>query len=181
MVATAYDAKIDGIYYNFSGNNAMVTHQKYSNGVYTSDYSGTVVIPSTVTYSGKIYSVTSIGNGAFSFCNSMTDVYCYAENIPETDSNAFEYSSIATVTLHVPEGLIEAYRTTAPWSSFKDIVALTSIHGDTNHDGKVDIADAVAILIVMSLGEWDDAADVNGDGMVDIADYIAILNIMAEQ
>jgi len=51
MAASAYDAKIDGIYYNFSGNNAIVTYQRYNDSyhIYSSDYSGAVVIPSSVT------------------------------------------------------------------------------------------------------------------------------------
>ena len=70
MLANAYDAKIDGIYYNFSGNNATVTYRSNS---YNS-YSGTVVIPEIVTYKGKIYSVTSIGSLAFSDCSGLTSV-----------------------------------------------------------------------------------------------------------
>ena len=51
LLASAYDAKIDGIYYNFSGNNAIVTYQRYNDSyhIYSSDYSGAVVIPSSVT------------------------------------------------------------------------------------------------------------------------------------
>ena len=75
-VANAYYAKIDGIYYNFSGDEAEVTYREYRyyNGTYYSDYSGAVVIPSTVTYNGKTYSVTSIGNFAFSECTSLTSI-----------------------------------------------------------------------------------------------------------
>ena len=70
IVANAYDAKIDGIYYNFSGDNATVTYYSTSGN----SYSGAVVIPSTVTYNEKTYSVTSIGNGAFRYCESLTSV-----------------------------------------------------------------------------------------------------------
>ena len=69
-------------------------------------------------------SVTIIGEYAFSYCISLTDVYCYAENVPSTDSDAFKNSFISSATLHVPAGSIEAYRTTAPWSSFGSIVAI---------------------------------------------------------
>lgn len=59
MVASAYDAYIDDIYYNFSsGNKATVTYKSLGN----KSYSGAVVIPSSVTYNGTTYSVTSIGN-----------------------------------------------------------------------------------------------------------------------
>ena len=76
MMASAYDAKINGISYNFSGSEAEVT---YSNNDNTTNYSGSVVIPESVTYNGKPYSVTSIGNGAFGNCSGLTSV-----SIPES-------------------------------------------------------------------------------------------------
>jgi len=77
-VVSAYDAQIDGIYYNFSGSNATVTYESYTNGNYVSDYEGDIVIPSTVTYAGRTYTVTSIRNYAFRNCSSLTSI-----NIPE--------------------------------------------------------------------------------------------------
>ena len=52
------------------------------------------------------------------------DVYCYADKIPSTQTNAFNDSYIEYATLHVPASAIESYRTTAPWSSFKNFVTL---------------------------------------------------------
>ena len=43
ILANAYDAKIDGIYYDFSGDEAIVTYE--SEGF--NSYSGTVAIPWT--------------------------------------------------------------------------------------------------------------------------------------
>ena len=54
----AYDAKLGNNYYNFSGSEAEIT---YKDTDYNS-YSGSVIIPSTVTYSGKTYTVTKIGD-----------------------------------------------------------------------------------------------------------------------
>ena len=56
-----------------------------------------------------------------------------------------------------------------------------SEEGDLNGDGKVDIADAVAVLEVMARDGNDADADLNGDGKVDIADFVAVLEIMAKQ
>ena len=36
-------------------------------------------------------SVTSIGDGAFRDCPELLDVYCYAEKVPSTESDAFEW------------------------------------------------------------------------------------------
>ena len=92
MVANAYDAKIDGIYYDFSENEATVTYQKYQNGIYTSDYSGAVVIPESVTYDGKTYSVTSIGNYAFFRCTGVTSV-TIPNSVTSIGDYAFRYCS----------------------------------------------------------------------------------------
>ena len=70
-------------------------------------------------------SVKSIGEHAFYCCSELTDVYCYAENVPSTQSDAFDGSYPENATLHVPAGSIESYKATAPWSSFGKIVALT--------------------------------------------------------
>ena len=62
--------EIGGIYYNLSSgetNTASVTSNP-------NKYSGEVVIPATVTYNEVAYSVTSIGNNAFSNCSGMTSV-----------------------------------------------------------------------------------------------------------
>ena len=69
--------------------------------------------------------VESIGYSAFSVCPELLDVYCYAEKVPSTESNAFDDSYPEYATLHVPAASIDSYKATAPWSSFGRIVALT--------------------------------------------------------
>lgn len=73
--------------------------------------------------------VRNIRDYAFASCPDLTNVYCYAENVPNTSSNAFDGSYIEYVTLHVPESATETYSNTAPWSGFKSIVGVT----DTNN------------------------------------------------
>ena len=76
MNVKAYDCKVNGIYYNLSGNEAEVTYDvQYS----SSNYSGSITIPSTIRYKGKTYSVTSIGVEAFDYCIYLTDI-----NIPNS-------------------------------------------------------------------------------------------------
>lgn len=67
--ANAYDFEVDGIYYNFYGNTVYVTHGNMDNS-----YSGAVSIPNSVTYGGKTYSVSTIGDDAFRNCSSLTSV-----------------------------------------------------------------------------------------------------------
>ena len=63
-------------------------------------------------------SVTSIGDYAFKECKDLTDVYCHAEKVPSTGSDAFADSYIEYATLHVPESAIEDYKAKTPWSGF---------------------------------------------------------------
>ena len=70
-------------------------------------------------------SVTSIGYYAFAYCPELLDVYCYAENVPSTGSNAFDGSYPEYTTLHVPDASIDSYKATAPWNCFGKIVGLS--------------------------------------------------------
>ncbi len=62
---------------------------------------------------------------AFANCPELLDVYCYAENVPYTNSDAFDGSDIEYATLHVPAASIESYKVKNSWRSFGKIVALT--------------------------------------------------------
>ena len=55
----------------------------------------------------------------------MADIYCYAEQVPETASNAFNISNYTEATLHVPANAVEAYKSAELWKNFGNIVALT--------------------------------------------------------
>ena len=71
MVASAYDAQINGIYYNLV--KKVKVAEVVPSCVFESDwnnqYSGDIVIPATVDYEGVTYNVTSIGRRAFFNCN----------------------------------------------------------------------------------------------------------------
>ena len=98
-----------------------------------------ITIPNSVTRIGggafqDCSGLTSvnIGNGvkyiyeqAFANCAELIDVYCYAENVPSTESDAFAESYIEYATLHVPAASIEQYKTASPWINFGTIVPLT--------------------------------------------------------
>ena len=68
--------------------------------------------------------IESIENNAFVGCNSVSDVYCYATNVPTTKNNAFENYYISNSILHVPEECVEDYNYEEPWYNFGTIVAL---------------------------------------------------------
>ena len=70
-------------------------------------------------------SVTSIGELAFANCDNLEDVYCNAEIVPNTSTDAFDYSYIEYATLHVPATSVNSYKTTEPWSKFKKVVSIS--------------------------------------------------------
>ena len=73
----------------------------------------TVTVPSTVVF---------IGRYTFAGCTGITDFYCLADEVPETDAYAFSWSGLSDKTLHVPGASLESYRNTDPWSRFGSIV-----------------------------------------------------------
>ena len=89
--AFAYDAEVDGIYYNFKGNEAIVTcYSSTSTYRYNKDgYNGDVVIPEKVTHNGKTYDVTSIESNAFYECSTLNSIKI-PSSIASSGSLAFE-------------------------------------------------------------------------------------------
>ena len=98
VAAKAYDACIDGVYYNLK-TEATVT---YKDTNYNS-YSGTVVIPDFVTYNGKTYSVTKIGSLAFASCSDLTSV-TIPDGVGSIEERAF-YGCISLTSVNFPNSI----------------------------------------------------------------------------
>lgn len=71
LIALA-STKINGLYYDLNTTNQTAAVVNSSN--YSSSLSGEVVIPSTVVSNGIKFTVTSISNGAFARCASITSI-----------------------------------------------------------------------------------------------------------
>jgi len=71
--------------------------------------------------------IYSIGSLSFSSCEALEDVYIYAEEVPGTNKDAFTDSYPEFITLHVPEGCVDAYKAEEPWDTFKGVVAINSV------------------------------------------------------
>ncbi|WP_366944475.1 leucine-rich repeat protein [uncultured Barnesiella sp.] len=95
--ASAYDFQVGGIYYNLNGEEVTVTNELGNSTSHS--YSGDVVIPSTVTYDGNIYLVTSIEWGAFSGCWGLHSV-TIGNSVKSIGLDAFsDCTSLHSVTI----------------------------------------------------------------------------------
>ena len=98
----AEDFSVEGIYYNIltdKTNEVEVTYRGSFEDSYTNEYSGSVTIPASVTYNGTTYSVTSIGEGAFYNCSSLTSV-TIGNSVTSIGEGAFYFcSGLTSVTI----------------------------------------------------------------------------------
>jgi len=64
---------------------------------------GTITIPSTVSYDGVTYTVTSLGNGAFVMCTKLTGVSLPSTLVTIKDSAFYQCTSLTSMV--IPEGV----------------------------------------------------------------------------
>ena len=67
--------------------------------------------------------VTNLDSKCFANCDELSRVYCFAENVPTTASDAFDNSYINYAALHVPTASVAAYSAADVWKDFQSIVA----------------------------------------------------------
>ena len=117
MVVGAENVEIDGIYYELVSKAKQAIVKPKSSGY----YSGNVVIPTTVTYKGEEYSVTSIGYNAFYNCSGLTSI-AIPNSVTSIEDNAFRWCSSLT-TVSIPNSV-----TNIGEKSFEKCSGLTSVH-----------------------------------------------------
>ena len=141
----AHDAEIDGIYYNLDADTkeATVTLK----GGYGNSYSGDVVIPSSVTYSDVTYSVTGIGNAAFSSSLGLTSVKI-PSSVTTIGNNTF-YKCTSLTSIVLPNSV-----TTIGYSAFYGCNNLASVEMSNNitniNDGAFEGCTGLLSIIIPS-------------------------------
>lgn len=93
----AYEFEKNGIYYDIVNGKAVVVSD------WNTGYTGDVVIPETVEYSGQVYVVDSIGSNAFDNCDELTTVRL-PEGLKAIGENAF-YSCSGLTSISFPGSL----------------------------------------------------------------------------
>lgn len=115
IVASAEAVEINGIYYNLVPKigEAEIT-------VNPNKYFGEITVPEYVEYNGESYSVTSIGNEAFSNCNSLTSI-TIGRCVKIIGRSAFS-GCTELKSVFIPDGV-----TTINYYAFKNCKKLTSV------------------------------------------------------
>ena len=127
---SAYDFKVDGIYYNILSNSELTCEVTYQHE-YNLDYTGDIVIPPTVTYGTKTYSVVQIGKGAFNSDKELTSVVL-PEGITSICIGAFT-RCLKLTSINFPKSLTNieggghGYYDTNMRGAFCECVRLTSV------------------------------------------------------
>ena len=122
ITANAHDFEVDGIYYKILSLEDLTVEVTYKGDNYSSydEYTGDVIIPSTVTYKSKSLTVTSIGYRAFYGCDGLTNVVI-GNSVTSIGNLAFyECSGLTNV-------VIDNSVTSIGYEAFYDCDGLTSV------------------------------------------------------
>ena len=97
-------------------------------------------------------------------------MFCWAENVPNTKTNAFEECYIEYDTLHVPAASVAAYGEKEPWKYFKNIVSLTGEPRTEDTENSIAEVRALPVLIKtngsqLTIEGIDDGEQVNVFGV----------------
>lgn len=113
--AGAYDFVSNGIWYNYLVQSERTVSVTHANGY--GYYTGSVTIPSTVTYNGTTYDVVMIGEKAFYDCIELSSV-TLPNSIHDIGTSAFEGCSRLT-SITIPSNVANIYA-----SAFKNCTNL---------------------------------------------------------
>ncbi len=185
-----YAFEVDNMYFktnSLTERTAAISYRGNLYNTYADEYTGDVVIPESVIFSGFTYgittideyafaacsgltsvtipnTITAIGNGAFYGCTNLTSVTVNQDTPLPITANTF--TNCTNVTLHVPAGSKAAYQAAPYWQDFKEII-------ETGTDGSPIIVFADANVKAICVANWD----TNGDGELSEAEAAAVTDL----
>lgn len=129
--ASAFDALVNGIYYNLDKkNHTATTTYKASRSKATTEYMGNITIPSEITWKGDTYKVTSIGYATFMNCKSLGTV-TLPNTITKIEQSAFSDCSLTSIKLPQSVTEIEKYAFfNSPLTLLRIPFSVTSVSND---------------------------------------------------
>ncbi len=147
ITASAHDFEVDGIYYNIISHSDLtveVTYKGSDEYSYSNEYTGEVIIPTTIVHDENTYDVIGIGKRTFYNCGEMTMIEipqsvtyigeqafycCYSltsitipKNIKTIEHDTFRKCSGLT-SIEIPEGV-----KSIGFYAFADCIRLTSVN-----------------------------------------------------
>ena len=147
--AIAYDANVDGVYYNFVGTTAEVT------------------------YYSDIWRSGSGRDASKPFKNGeVMSLHIRAKSGIELKRYSLQLSQ---VMLSDADGLVKKIGNRQ--STIK-VRGLVPEPGDLNDDGEVDVTDVVELIDMVLSGIYDASLDINGDGEVDVTDVVELIDMV---
>ena len=155
LPSLAYDFKVDGICYNITSASDLTVEVTYTGeSQYSNEYKGSIVIPTSVTYNNHTLKVTSIGEGAFYDCRSLTEV-TIGNSVTSIGRHAFQFcGSLASVTIPNSVTNIDgmAFRACSSLTSVTIPNSVTSIGSNAFYDCR-SLTEVTIPNSVTSIGE----------------------------
>lgn len=118
-------------------------------------------------YQNNFYSNSQ--SGAFRLPNGNTII------TSANEQNIFEVNYLGESEWEYSGDFVTARAIKYPLDYFEN----TSILGDINSDGTINVLDIVLVVnIILGLSELDDSADINFDGVINILDIVQLVNLI---
>ena len=121
--------------------------------------------------------VATIGGSAFISCSNLKEVVCRGKIPPAMVTDGFSSSIYGNATLYAPASSKELYTTTDYWKKFSAFRGI----GDVNQDGRVNVADVMALVNYVlghSVIDFEQRiGDVNFDDNINVTDIMGVVGI----